>query len=312
MVAQEGDPAIPVWIDVLDPTPQELNGLAENYQLHPNLVIDSMQPEHLPKHEKYEDTTFIIIRHFDSACRTTDDSVQSMTSKLALFIGDRFLISIHRRGQVFLDQVFSRYGRSKEPLYLQVVLLDLLREAVNTYQRPLEEMENMIHRFETSILTTEESMAHWEEVFRTKCRLTTIKRILWHTQDTVQKFAPFSEANLPFRQDLLERIDNLRFFSESLLDDLTTLLNIQMSLATHRANEASNRMNQVMKVLTIFSAFFLPLNFIVGVYGMNFEFMPELKFKYGYFGVWGILILTVAGIYRWFVSKGWIRWGHLS
>lgn len=90
------------------------------------------------------------------------------------------------------------------------------------------------------------------------------------------------------------------------------MLSIQLALAGHRANEESQRANQVMKILTIFSAFFLPLNFIVGIYGMNFESMPELKHPYGYFGVWVALISTVVVIYSWFVHKGWIRWGHLS
>lgn len=132
-----------------------------------------------------------------------------------------------------------------------------------------------------------------------------IKRLLWHAHNTVQKFVPHTESNQPQRQNLTERIDSLQFFADSLMDDLTSLLNIQISLT-------QNRTNDVMKVLTVFSAFFLPINFIVGVYGMNFHHMPELDWKYGYLFVWGVILSTVSWIYFWFWRRGWLRFGHLS
>lgn len=312
VILTQGEPPVPLWIDITDPTPDELYGLAENYQLHPKLVQDCLEPAHLPKHEKHGDTTFMIIRQYDESADILEDNVQGMTRKLAVFLGERFLISIHRKEQLFLDQFQYCYQNTKKPIYLQVVMLEMLMAAVETYHAPLEFMETQIHGFEASILKNEETRSNWEDVFRTKTRLTIIKRILWHSLDAVQKFVPFSDASLPLRQDLVERIDSLRFFADSLLDDLNALLNIQLSLATHRANDAANKANNVMKVLTIFSAFFLPLNFIVGIYGMNFENMPEIHSEHGYYYVWGALLLTVASIYTWFVKKGWIRWGHLS
>lgn len=303
----------PLWIDVVNPAADELTQLSETYGLHPELIHDCMQPEHLPKHELFDETTFMIVRYYDSACDLADDSVQSMTRKLALFLGDRFLISVHRREVPFLESIIQRHSRTSEtPVYLQAVLLDLLMAAVETYHRPLEHMETRIHRYESSLFQGLPDTATWEEVFRIKSRLSVIKRILWHTLNAIQKFIPSSDANLPQRQNLRERIDSLLFFADSLLDDLNNLLNIQLSLATHRANEATNRTNEVVKVLTIFSAFFLPLNFIVGIYGMNFVHMPELQWKYGYLGVWGVLATTTTLIYVWFHRKGWIRWGHLS
>ncbi len=307
VILSEGTPPVPVWIDVTDPTKEELEGLAANYQLHPSLVADCLEPNHLPKHEVHGDTTFMIVRHYDDACTDRMDSVQSMTRKLALFIGDRFLISIHRTDQSFLHPIFRKYQQSKKRVFLQVILMDLLMASVETYHQPLEDMEMKIHEYEVSILRMRKALSNWDEVFRTKCRLTVIKRILWHLMNTVQKFVPYSETNLPLRQDVKERIESLQFFADSLLDDLNALLNIQLSLATHQTNEASNKANEVMKVLTLFSAFFLPLNFIVGIYGMNFVHMPEIHWRYGYLTVWVILGGTTLGIYAWFSHKGWIR-----
>ena len=77
---------------------------------------------------------------------------------------------------------------------------------MGTYHKPLEEMEIKIHGLESAILHNKETMASWEEVFRTKCRLSILKRILWHLLDTAKKFVPHSQANMPLRQDLIERI----------------------------------------------------------------------------------------------------------
>lgn len=312
VVLKEGNPPLPLWLDVLDPTREELNGLAENYRMHQALVHDCMDPFHLPKHETHEDTTFIIIRHYDDSCPLHLDSVQAMTRKIALFLGDRFLLSIHRVDQPFLEKIRAKHQKATGPIYLQVILVEILMAAVETFHKPLEEEEVRIHQFERAILQDSASIARWEDVFRTKCRLMVIKRMLWHSLNTVHKFVPFSDTNQPLRQDLRERIENLQFFADSLLDDLNGLLNIQMSLASNRTNESSKNTNDVMKVLTIFSAFFLPINFIVGVYGMNFVHMPELKLRYGYPAVWCAILATVGTIYLWFWKKRWVRLGHLS
>lgn len=298
-ILEEGVPPKPVWLDITNPTREELESVAQTHNLHPTLVQDCVEPGHLPKYEKQGETTFIIIRSYDSDSSPLDDQLLTMTNKLALFLGDRFLLCFHRKTQPFLEALHQKYACAQDRAYLQIALLEILMAAVETYHRPLEEMETLIQRFETAILRNEDTAASWEEIFRTKCRLMIIKRMLWHSLNTVQKFIPYSSANLPACQDLKERIESLQFFADGLLDDLTSLLNVQISLA-------SNRTNDVMKVLTIFSVFFLPINFIVGVYGMNFEHIPELKWKYGYFVVWGVILATVVTIFIWFRKRRWL------
>jgi magnesium transporter len=92
----------------------------------------------------------------------------------------------------------------------------------------------------------------------------------------------------------------MHFYADELLDDVNNLLSMHIALAAHRTNE-------VVRVLTIFSVFFLPLTFIVGVYGMNFRFMPELQHPWGYPVVLGAMGIVTLAIYLWFRSRGWLR-----
>jgi magnesium transporter len=183
--------------------------------------------------------------------------------------------------------------------YLLSVMLEVLLAAVETYHAPLERAEAEVHEFERAILTDKRDAAHFAAMFRTQARLTVIKRMMWHTLNAVQKFVPRSEKKLPLCQDLRERIESLLFFTETLLEDLRNLLAVQLSLS-------ANDTNDVMRTLAIFSVFFMPLTFIVGVYGMNFEHIPELRWNFGYGGVWIAMALVSLAIWRWFRRKRWI------
>jgi len=299
VVLKEREGSVPVWMDACNPTAEELNDLAARYHLHETSVQDCLEPLHLPKHEKLSDSTFMIVRSYDENSGAEQDSVQGMTRKLAMFLGDRFLITIHRHDSNYLESIKEQYKKAPEPYYLQIIMMEIILAAVETYHRPLEEMETQIQSFESSLLHNREDSIGWDKVFRTKCRLMVIKRLLWHTLNTVQKFVPYSSTNLSMYQDLRERIENLQFFADSLLDDLSSLLNIQLSLA-------SNRTNEVVRVLTLFSVFFMPLNFIVGIYGMNFKYMPELDSEWGYPFAWFIMISITASIYFWFRKRKWL------
>jgi magnesium transporter len=298
-IRREGEPPVPIWLDVTDPTADELNQLAQSYRLHPTLVADCMQPMHLPKHEQSGDVTFMIVRAFAVGSSVEDTSVQGMTRQVAVFLGNRFLISVRRSDQSFLSPILRKYSDAPGPVYLLSVMLEVLMAAVETYHLPLEEAESQIHLFEAAILTDRRDTAHWDAIFRTQARLTVIKRMLWHTLNAVQRFVPRSDRSLPLCQDLRERIESLVFFADNLLEDLRNLLAVQLSLA-------ANDTNDVMRTLAMYSVFFMPLSFIVGVYGMNFVNIPELQWRFGYPMLWVALVLIAFAIYRWFRRKHWL------
>jgi magnesium transporter len=298
-IRREGDPPKPIWLDVTDPSADELGALARDFRLHSTLVNDCLEPLHLPKHEQSGDVTFLIVRAFDENADVAATSMQSLTRKLAVFLGNRFLITAHLKDQQFLRPIFEKYRNADGPVYLLTVMLEVLLAAVETYQQPLEDAESKIHAFEASILTDDRDSAHWEAVFQTQARLTLIKRMLWHTLSAVQRFVPRSERSMPMCQDLRERIESLLFFTDNLLEDLRNLLTVQLSLA-------ANDTNDVMRTLAMYSVFFMPLSFVVGLYGMNFENIPELKWRFGYLWVWATLAVISFALYRWFRKKRWL------
>jgi magnesium transporter len=296
------------WVDVVDPTPEELASAARRYNLHPTSVEDSLEPEHLPKYERIGSTTFIIVRAIDTAAKGDCSTLHEMTRKVAIFYGNDFLITIHRTEQPFLTEIIEEYRKTAPPDgveerrkgFLPRLLIYIVNGAIATYQKPLEEAETTIDMFESTVFGEHEFTGLLRRIYLVKRRVTLMRRMLSHTLDAVKKLVPGSEPTAPLYQDLRENAESMHFYADELLEDVNNLLSIQLALASHRTNE-------VVRVLTVFSVFFLPLTFIVGIYGMNFEYMPELRERWGYPAAMAGMGFVTLVIYLWFRRRGWLK-----
>jgi magnesium transporter len=296
------------WVDVVNPTPSELVEVANQYNLHPMSVEDSLEPEHLPKYERIGATTFIIVRAMDTTAAPDCSSVHEMTRKVAIFYGQEFLITIHRSEQPFLTSIINEYVSASPPHgikerrkgYMPRLLIDLINGAITTFEKPLGAAETAIDAFEATVFGEHDFTSLLRRIYLEKRRVTQMRRMLSHTLDAVQKLVPASEPTAPLYQDLRENAESMHFYADELVDDVNNLLSVQLALASHRTNE-------VVRVLTVFSVFFLPLTFIVGVYGMNFQFMPELRERWGYPAVLAGMAVVTLAIYVWFRRRGWLR-----
>jgi magnesium transporter len=310
-VVDQSEPRF-TWLDVVDPTREELSELVADYGLHPLSVSDCLDPEHLPKYEVFENHAFVILRAVDADAPPTADTVQKLTRKIAVFAGPAFVVTIHRKDQPWLTALQER-GLANVPLKhatrsdgIQVHLLaQLFNAALDTYQRPLEEVEHILDRldtkaFEGRVQSGEAFRADLRDIHGIKRRVTLCKRLLWRTVDVTQRMVPSSGKTSALLRDVQENAESYHFYADELLDDANTLLSVLLALASHRTSE-------VMRVLTVFSVFFLPLTFIVGIYGMNFEYMPELRQHWGYPAVLLVMAVVTFAIYRWFRRNGWLR-----
>ncbi|HEX3276404.1 MAG TPA: CorA family divalent cation transporter [Gemmatimonadales bacterium] len=308
-VLERSEPRL-VWLDVVNPSPAELDQVAQAHGLQPTSVKDCLDPEHLPKFEQFESYSFVILRTFDQQSEATCATIQELTRKLAIFSGDGFLITIHRSEQPWLQAVESRVSAAGSPKpgkdSLQAYLLtQVLNAAVDTFLPPMERIEGRIDAFEALVFGGHDADARafaedLREIHLLKRQVTLIKRLLWRTLDVVQRLSPASGRAATLYRDVQENVESFHFYADELLDDANTVLNVQLALAAHRTGE-------VMRILTVFSVFFLPLTFLVGVYGMNFDFMPELRSRWGYPMVLAAMGGITLTIYLWFRRRGWLR-----
>ena len=300
-----GLPARPpafLWLDVTEPTREELEALTREHGLPASTVQDCLQPFHLPKVERLADGLFVMLRAFDDTSDAEAHTMQALTRKVAIFWRSGLLVVVHRKPQRFLvDVKLQLPGRlpGREP-YAEAIGLELASGVLQSYRKPLEDAETAVSEFEEHLFENEDVTELIRKIHTLKRRVTVIRWMVRRTQELLQDLRPAAERHLPAYQDLKDLSGSLYFAADELLDDVNNLLNMQLALASHRTSE-------VMRVLTIFSVFFMPLTFIVGIYGMNFERMPELKHPWGYPLVWVVMLLSSASILVWFRRKGWLK-----
>lgn len=299
------------WIDVTDPSRTELEQIAQAYGLHSTSVKDCLDPEHLPKYERIEDLHFVILRSFDELCSSEGDTVEELTRKLAIFYTDKFVITIHRTVHPYLERIKTRwieqhFRNSEVPT--SYIVYDIFSEVFKSYDKPIDHALNELEKLEMAVFSAPGSAPfNMEQAYYLKRQASVFKRIIRASADQLPRLMTHLQVGAPQFQDLREQADSLFFYSDELTESINTLLNLHISLSAQRTNEASRHTNEVVRVLTVFSVFLLPLNVIAGIYGMNFEFMPGLHTPLGYPLTLAVMVGIEVAIYIWFRNKGWLR-----
>jgi magnesium transporter len=288
------------WIDIENPTEEELKNLQLNYNLHPAALQDVLQPEHLPKIEMFDDTAFIICRFFDDEAQPPLDSIQKISRKLAIFYRKDLVLTIHRKPLKAYQQLIDRY-ETAFTLNAFELTCKIVKTVLISYEVPCQKIETEIDFYENRIFMKKRIPDLIKSLYEIKRRIYIIRKISNLTHDLVVHLGSHIETHKskPIYQDLKDYYTKVDTVIESNYDDIHNLLNIYISLSSQRTNE-------VMRTLTVFTAFFLPTTFVVGLYGMNFEFMPELHYTWGYPAVIGLMLFITIIIYAWFKRKGWM------
>lgn len=292
------------WVDVVDPSSDELFQIAEEYGLHNTSIQDCLDPEHLPKYEEFENVMFFMFRIYDKDAAEDADTVWSLTRKIAVFCSNTFTITVHRSEVDFINSLKSKWeaaaGSEKNINFL--LLIDLIRMSVHSYEKPLNDLNMKIDEYEEKMFTTRRDKANLlliQELYALKRKASVFQKMLDLTAETVAELKSDNYKNRPLIQDIKETVNRFFFRANSIVENANNLIGLNLSLSTYRTNE-------VMRILTIFSVFFMPLTFLVGVYGMNFKHMPELDTLWGYPSAWGLMIVITYSIYRWFRKRGWL------
>lgn len=286
------------WTDFVDPSAEELEEISKKYNLNPYTLIDSLDPDHLPKYEEHNNTHFIIVRLAKEE-KKQDQSIRTLSSKIALFFNDDFIITIHRAEQPLIATIREQFVNSGKISSTAGIAIRIIREALHTYEQPAMQLSDKIDFFESKLFLKKNFPANLiESIYFLKNKAGIYKKILLLSNEVVSSVKVGSDDR-PALRDVHDLHTKLVLLYDQVQEDANNLLNIYLSLSARKTND-------VMKILTIFSVFFMPLTFIVGVYGMNFKFMPELNYKYGYpLAMLSMVVISVV-IFIWFKRKKWL------
>jgi len=279
-----------------------LETLGRCFNLHPLAQEDILNTEHRPKLEEFPEHLFIVVKmlQFDDA------SKEIRTEQVSLILGANFVLSFQElTGDVF-DGVRERIRKAKGRVrkmgadYLAYVLLDAI---VDNYFVILEKLGDQIEELEAELIhsPTPETM---QKIHHFKREMILLRKAIWPLREVISGLQRhegglISDATGAFLRDLYDHCIQILDTVETLRDILAGLLDLYLS-------SISNRMNEIMKVLTLIATIFIPLTFIAGIYGMNFDYMPELHWKYGYFLAWGLMLGCGLALLRFFKRKRWL------
>jgi len=277
--------------------------LGRHFNLHPLLLEDPVNTEQRPKMEDYGDYILLVLKMLYPA---EGDASDFETEQVSLVLGPNFVLSLQEReGDVF-DAVRERIRKGKGRIrregadYLAYSLIDAV---VDGYFNILERVEEKIEDAEQD-LTVSPSPATLQTIRRLKRDMIFLRKSVWPLREAVSSLERCETALVQkttgvYLRDVYDHTVQVIDTVESARDMLSGMLDIYLS-------SISNKMNEVMKVLTIFAAIFIPLTFIAGVYGMNFVNMPELQWKYGYFTVWSVMVLVAVTLLIFFRRRKWL------
>jgi magnesium transporter len=291
------------WINVDGLHNVELmKSIQDIFSLHPLLTEDIMNTGQRPKFEEYENVLFVVIKMLQY-----DNEKQIITAEqLSVVIGKTFLLTFQeRRGDVF-EPVRERIRKQKGRIritgvdYLAYALLDII---VDNYIQIIERMGEQIEDIEEEILLHADHLI-MERINTFKREMNFLRKSVRPIREAVINLIKSEntlvhENTAPFLKDLEDHITQAVESIDSYREMLSDHLNAYNSTI-------SNRMNDVMKVLTIFASIFIPLTFIAGIYGTNFDYLPELHFKYSYFVFLGIMIVLAVSMLIFFKKRKWL------
>jgi magnesium transporter len=294
-----------LWLDITDPTHLELEGLSEQYMLPHHAVQDCLDAEHLPKFERAGEMNFVIVRSYDDHAPHDADTVQELTRKIAVFEAPHLVITIHRNDQNFFTELKERWrtlSKIGETCEADHILLEIVKAAIESYERPMHANRDLLEEFEVKVFKHQGDT--FEDGYYLKRRANTFKRMLRLTLDILPRVGEYYKDEASFIQDLQEKGARLLYYADEFYDNITSLVNLHLSLSSHRLTMSAFKQNEVMRLLTIFSVIFMPLNLITGIYGMNFDYMPELKWPHGYAYAISLLVFVGMSISIYFYRKG--------
>ena len=287
------------WIDILGMKQEDIASISEKYNINSLLLEDCIDPNHLPKFEDLGDLKFYLTRLNNSTERTHLNSISDVSTKLGVFLRDNLILTVHRIESDAIKSIINELNSNKlansNPYKIALKLAQNIFKSFDNendvLQEQMDTMENEI--FMKNISNSNQLKRLY--LFKRKVGLNL--KVLNLSADWVNNLdkLPLEDIEIKDLKDSYK--DSISDF-DHLTYQITNLISLFLALSDQKAN-------QTMKMLAIYSVYFLPITFIAGVYGMNFKFMPELEHPYGYFATIGLMLLVVLVTFIYVKRKKW-------
>jgi len=276
--------------------------LGDLFEIHGLLLEDMLNTDQRPKITETDKLLIVIIKLLEYDEKT--DRLRS--EQISMILDDSYLITLQEKVGDYFDPIRDRIRknngrlRRKDADYLTYALLDTI---VDNYLVIIETLGNIIEKTEAQIFTPNQPKGLMQTIYKHKTEINFLRKNIRPVKEILHRLIEnesgfIADDNIKYFQDL----NDLVMQATESIEIYQMMLNDQMNI--YHAN-LDSKANEIMKVLTVFSAFFIPLTFVAGVYGMNFDNFPELHFKYGYLFFWILMILIVIGLVAYFRKRKW-------
>lgn len=280
---------------------ETLSEIGKLYNLHSLTLEDVLNTDQRPKLDDQDSYLYLVVKMLEY----DEKSGIVRHEQLSLILGDHFVLSMQERPGDTFDAIRNRLRQSKGKTRKQgadFLFYALLDTIVDSYYLILEKLGERAEAIEETLLLNPNEDC-LRELYHLKKEILTVKKSIWPLREVIwsllqDDYDLIKEETKIFLRDIYDHVIQIMESVESYRDMLGNILDLYQ-------NMVSNRMNSVMKILTMISTIFIPLTFIAGVYGMNFQYMPELEWRYGYFGVMGLMAVMSIGMVLFFKQKKW-------
>jgi magnesium transporter len=295
-----------LWVDVHQPTDEDGQFLRDCCGFHRLAVEDCMSTHlHPPKVDDFGDYLFIILHGINYSVRS--EIVE--TAELAIFLGAKFVVTSHSLPMYSVDSAARLVEEDGRPMHRgadflvhQIVdgLIDNILPTIDAMSERAEEIEEAVIR--------SPQPPTLEAIIQFKRSAAQLHRVVAPQREVLNRlsrreFAMVSNEAQMFYRDIYDHVARIEDLNQSLRDRAGDALSTYLS-------SVANRQNEIMKLVSIVAAIFLPMMLVAGIYGMNFEHMPELEWSWAYFAVLGFMGFVIVSSVAWFWSRSWITWGR--
>ena len=276
--------------------------IGTKFSIHPLVLEDILNTNQRPKVDEYKGYVLITLK----IAIYNEESEKTNLEQLSLILGKNYLISFQERKSNVFQPIIKRLRNSKGSFrslgadYLCYTIIDTV---VDNYFSALESIEDKIDLFEDNVINNV-SRDTLKEIYELKREMIIFRKAVWPLREVVNSLQRgdlpnINESTLVYFKDVNDHVYEIIDTSQLFIDIITGMLDTYLS-------SISNKMNEVMKFLTIFSTIFIPATFLAGVYGMNFKNMPELSWQYSYPMFWIIITIISIIMIRYFRKKKWM------